>query len=296
MRRIHTVLACIACGLATSALATPSTYNLLTSASATTGGAGTSSGTAWNDSSSSAYCTVGSTGCTTGGTNYGNTYTWSAASSGGNTSVTMSAFGTTTLSTTTNLQKAWIGNYGSNGFGITSQSSGELNSSHDPDAVSPTYQHAIDNTSAYESLLFSFSSAVTLNSLSIGFKGQNADATVLEYQGTGNPTASLTSQSYSSMLCASASSTNCWNIVGNLLGMSTSGANAITGGTASSYWMVGAYLPIGTNSAYSGINDAFKVSGFTATRATVPEPGSIALFGIAGAALVGSRCRRKHAA
>ena len=292
MKRFHLVFASIACCFASASMATatPANYNLLTTPSSSTG----VSTTGFNSSVSSAYCINGASGCAAGGgTDYGNTATWSTNASGGNTQVTLSAWGTQTLSTSAHIQKGWLGFYGGNGFGITSQSSGELNASNAPDATSPTYQHAIDNTNAYESLVLSFATAVTLNSLQINFKATNADATILEYKGTGDPTTALTTESYSSLLCATASSSNCWNLVTNLLGMSTGTAgNLITGGTASQYWMVGAYLPIGKNGAYNGVNDAFKVSGFTATRASVPEPGSIALFGIAGAAFVASRRRR----
>jgi PEP-CTERM motif len=286
MKRLQLALACAAVSLATTAMATPApvSYSLTTTApSLTTGGTGTSAGTSFANGSSSMYCTVGQAGCAAaGGTNYGNTYSWAGTSSA--PGFTMSAWGTTTLSTTATIQKAWIGDYSPNGFGVTSQSTGELTTSHVPDASSPLFQHAIDDVNAYESLMFSFSSAVTLNSISIGFKGSDADATVLEYTGAGDPTTKLlTGESYADLL------TNGWKIVGNLLNMSTGGT--ITGGTASKYWMVGAYLPIGANGPADGISDAFKVSGFTATRA-VPEPGSIALFGIAGLAFATGRRRR----
>jgi hypothetical protein len=285
MKRLQLALACAAVSLATTAMATPApvTYNLTTAPTSTTGGTGTSAGTSFANSNASMYCTVGQAGCAAaGGTNYGNTYSWAGAS--GMPGVAMSAWGSTTLSTTSTIQKAWIGNYGSNGFGITSQSSGELTAAHDPDASSPLFQHAIDDVNAYESLMFSFSSAVTLNSISIGFKGSDADATVLEYTGAGDPTTKLLAgESYADLL------NNGWKIVGNLLNMSTGGT--ITGGTASQYWMVGAYLPIGANGPADGVSDAFKISGFVATRA-VPEPGSIALFGIAGVAFAASRRRR----
>jgi hypothetical protein len=284
MKRIHFAVAVLAYSLGTAAFALPTTasYSIAaTSQSTSTGGTGTANGTSWNDTSASAYGT--------GGTNYGNTYTWNTATAGTGPKVTMSAWGTTSLSTASTIQKAWVADYGANGFGITSQSSGELNTSHDPDASSPNYQHGIDDVSAYESLMFSFSSAVLMNSISIGFKGTDADATVLEYTGAGDPTtALLAGQSYASLL------TSGWKIVGNLLNMSTAGPNALNtaGAVASKYWMVGAYLPIGANGPADAFNDAFKLSAFTTTLA-VPEPGSVALLGIAGVALAVTRRRRR---
>jgi PEP-CTERM motif len=286
MKRFQIAIAALACSVATGAMAS-GTYTLTSSApSATAGGVGTSSGTSFNGSTSNAYCINGASGCAAGGgTDYGNTYTWNGSTSGSGPAMTMSAWGTQSKSTSALIDRAWIGNYGSNGYGVTSQSSGELDSSHQPDASSPLYQHAIDNVNAYESLMFSFASAVTLNSISVGFTGGHADATVLEYTGSGAPPA-LTGESYADLL------TNGWRIVGNLLNIGANSTDALSGGTNSKYWMIGSYLPIGGNSSTpDGNTDAFKLTGFVAINA-VPEPDSIALFGIAAVAFAASRRRR----
>jgi hypothetical protein len=283
MKRFHLAAAGLAYSLATAAMAvtTPAQYNNLESA--------TGSGTSWS-TSFAAYCTTGTAGCAAGGgTDYGSTMTFSSNGGASGPAVTLSAWGSTTLSTSSTIQRASIQNYGNpNGFGITSQSAGELTASHTPDSTSPTYQHAIDNTTAYESLMLSFASAVTLNSITVGFTGVDADATILEYTGSGNPTAALTGESYADLLL------NGWRIVNNLMNMGSNSTNAVSGAgiVASQYWMVGAYMPIGTNGPADANPDSFKITGFSATR-SVPEPGSLALFGITGVAFAASRRRRK---
>ena len=286
MTRTRISIALIAAFLAAPVFAAPTNYNLDGSGAAnpnsTTGGSGTvdgvtaMAGTGWNNSNSSYYGTNGS--------NYGNTYTWNAA--GATPSLTMSAWGSTSIGGT--IAKGYIGNYGKGtGFGITSQSSGELNSSNNPDAASPYYQHAIDNVSSYESMLFSFGSSVTLNSVSVGFTGTDADATVFVWNGSGDPTSSIAGKSYAQLL------TSGWVLAGNLFNMS-SGSNSFTNTSAvssSKYWMVGAFM-----SAAGGVNnvandstlDEFKITGLgvTPSLTTVPEPDSIALFGIAALGLV----------
>jgi len=235
------------------------------------------------------YCSAGQAGCAAaGGTNYGNSYTWNTGTGGTGPSVTATAWGSQSYGGTTAesaIQKAWIGNYDPNGLGITSQSgtgNAELTAAHQPDASSPQYQHAIDNVGSYESMLFSFGSAVALNSVSIGFKGTDADATVFVYAGAGDPAAALAGQTYAQLLGAYNSTTHTggWVLAGNILDMSV-GANSFTNTSAvssSKYWMVGAYAAVGGNTSGNVGNDAFKISGLGASTVTtgqaVPEPDS----------------------
>jgi PEP-CTERM motif len=286
MKSLRIALACIGSSVAMSAAAS-GTYDL-TTAPFTTSGATTFS------SAASANCVMGSGSCVaagvvdqTGGTDYGNSYTWSHATTGAGPGVTMSAWGSTAANSTSMIRKAFIGNYSPAGFGVTSQASGELLANGTPDTSGP---HAIDNTSGYESLVMSFATAVTLNSLTIGYHNGGSDATVLEYVGAGDPTltlGSLTGESYGQLVA------NGWRFVADVLNMQNgTAANIVGSSVASQYWMVGAYIPNLFGNG-NGVADDFKLSGFVATAATVPEPGSIALFGIAGVALAVSRRRRK---
>ena len=279
-------LALIAAFIAAPVLAapTPSSYAINSAPTSTTGQYN------WDNSSAAKYGT--------GGTNYGNTYTWATGIGGTGPSVTASAWGSTNYYASGNsgalsatggtIQKAWIGNYDPNGLGITSQSTtanSELNGSFNPDASSPNYEHAIDNVGSYESMMFSFGSAVTLNSVSIGFKGADADASVFVYTGSGAPP-TLAGQTYASLL------TSGWTLAGNILDMQV-GSNNFANSYSSKYWMVGAYMAVGGNSSSYVGNDSFKISGLSVTPSvSIPEPDSVALFGVAALGLFLARRRK----
>ncbi len=168
-------------------------------------------------------------------------------------------------------------------------------------ANAPDYQHAIDNSGAFESLLLKFQSAVNLSSLTIGFPGAGtannsvSDATLLYYKGSGDPTTAMLGKTYAQLV-----SSGNWGYV-NVLDISGSTCGAVTDcamvatAAAAQYWMIGAFIStIGNNAAISdNVNDYIKVRSITTTQ--VPEPGTVALFGVAGAALVASRRRRERA-
>ena len=231
-----------------------------------------------------------------GGTNYGNTITWKGSTAG--SSVNVSAWSTT--GTGGVFEKAFVGNYGGD-LGVTSQSTAgnvELNSSHMPDTT--TNQHALDNVGAYDALLFSFASATTLSNVSIGFpttgSGIDSDSTILYWNGTktGAPTTNLALRTLADLTA------NGWSVATNIADLQTGASGNSTGiatSTTSQYWLIGAYAGLGGTNKGGVVgntgNDYFKVNGLTAvTVSAVPEPGSIALFGIAGAALLVGRRRR----
>ena len=285
-----TVLAvCVA--LPASAGVTTTTYNFSGNA---TGASNTStaSGNGYNNT------TTTSTGATTfqnnnvgqygnGGTNYGNTITW-----GGASGVTVSAWSTT--ATGNKFETAFIGNYGGD-LGVTSQPGGfgtntELNGTNQPNTSNN--QHAVDNVGAYDALVFSFSSAVTLSDVSLGFpsasSGLDSDSTILYYKGTGTPSSTLSARTVADLV-----SSGDWGIATNIGNMAQgSNATGLSTSISSKYWLVGAYMGIGGNSIGGAVdtgNDFFKVNGLTVKASTVPEPSSIALLGLAGAGLLLSR-------
>ena len=234
---------------------------------------------------------------TDGGTNYGNTITWAGSTSG--SSVTVSAWSTTNVvGGVAKFESAYIGNYGGD-LGVTGQPNAALtgNGEIDPTThqTSPP-EHAIDNIGAYDALLFSFASSVNLADVSIGYptdSKMDSDATILYWAGTGDPTKSTSTGGGLSMRTIGDLTSNGWRVATNEQLSLGNNATNISPSIASSYWLVGAYMPISgtvpTN--VNGGNDYFKVNGITTAPRLVPEPGTLALFGIAGIALFARRRR-----
>lgn len=298
MKPIRFALSALALCAAFPAFAvTTTTYNFsgaATTAFNTSGGANattTSAGaTTFRNASASQYGD--------GGTNYGNTITWGGSTPG--SSVTVSAWSTT--GTGDKFEKAYIGNYGGD-LGVTGQPrtglvNAELNGANQPNTGNN--QHAIDNIGAYDALVFAFQSSVNLSNVSIGFptvnSGLDSDATILYWAGTGDPTKTTGQAGGLSARTLTDLTSNGWKIATNEQLNIGSGGNAtgLSSSIASQYWMVGAYMNLGgpTQGTLNAGNDTFKVNGLTVSPRAVPEPGSVALLGIAGIALFAARRRK----
>jgi hypothetical protein len=170
--------------------------------------------------------------------------------------------------------------YGGAGLGI--------NNSITPEAYGTVPDHAIDNNGPKEMVLLSFSKAINLTSLNIGWAGGgDADFTVMAFNvnGTaGGPT--LAGKTWSTLGSG-------WTLVGDYQN-STTGNKTITNSYYSSYWLIGAYNPlVGTMAGFTAdaTADYFKLasvagtvcaatSGNCGSTSKVPEPGSLALLGL----------------
>ena len=165
------------------------------------------------------------------------------------------------------------------------------------EGISP--EHAVDNNERYEMLLLSFSSKVKLTKITTSYGSPDSDMTVLAYTGTGAPT--LTGLTWSTLGSG-------WAVIGNY------GTSALTtGGTtlalnttqSSTYWLIGAYNPLagGTTNGLTLGDDSIKflsvdacvpgAPGCTTTTTQVPEPGSLALFGLAAIGMAALRRRQR---
>ncbi len=228
------------------------------------------------------------TGCTQSATNkdnFGNS--WSCTSSGAPT-VKGAAYSTT--GTGASFAAANLALWTGNGFGVQNAVEG-LN------AGSPN--HSLDNGGNTDVMLLSFTSAVALSSVSIGWSQTDSDISVLRYTGATVPT--ILGATTPSLL------TSGWQLVGNyanVTGVTSASTGNPTGVTsvnstnlASSWWLISAYNagygasagdPRSATTGLDAGNDYIKVlavAGTPATTTRVPEPASVPLVALAFAAM-----------
>lgn len=233
----------------------------------------------------------------------------------------LSAYSSGTTATST-ISTAYVGAWNLSskfGNGETMRDVGVIaNTSND--ASSP--QHSMDNKDYYDSLVLSFSGAVNLTEVQLGWRYFNGssygdtDLSVLAYtgKGTANPASPpvLTGMTYAQLLTSGWELVGNYNNVWNASGQQTTTSdtqNRVALGTAifSSYWLVAAYNQVAFNSSgktASGANwdtnkDYVKLlavygdkKGPDSPPSQVPEPSSGILLGLG---LIGVWSMRRRA-
>ncbi len=197
---------------------------------------------------------------------------------------------------------SWVNTRGGQGYFACATSQGSDCDSKE--GTSP--EHAIDNNERYDMALLSFTSSVNLTKVKLGWYSGDSDITVMAYTGAGAPT--LIGETYDELVDLG------WTTVGNYKNVGTTNPVSTGASVYSSYWLIGAYNPLaagyagsgGSTSGFGVGSDNIKLAsvtggvctggsgpGCTTTTTEVPEPGSMALFGIALVGLFGLRKYQK---
>ena len=186
------------------------------------------------------------------------------------------------------LETAYLNVYGG-GLGVKNQDASTSGRNGDyQDGSNP--EHSTDNNQRYDSVLFSFSSAIDLNSVSIGWYSGDSDISVLRYTGASAPV--MSGKTYAELL------TSGWSLVSQVsTTVNTVAKTAVTtlaGTEGSSYWLIGAANAL-LGTSMDSSKDYVKIAGLAGTKYSppctpgttgcggnnngVPEPGTLLLMG-----------------
>jgi MYXO-CTERM domain-containing protein len=177
----------------------------------------------------------------------------------------------------------WLGS----GFGVTNRDAGAGGDAGE--GSNP--EHAIDNNDRIDAVLYTFTTNVALQSLTVGWRQTDSDLAVFRFVGTGVPP-QLSTTTSNGLIAAG------WQHVGNYADVNGTVNLGNTTGAASSWWLVTAYNPeypgaAKNGGALNGSNDYFKLLTVSGDL-KVSEPAVLALAGLGLFAAM--RQRRRQAA
>lgn len=193
--------------------------------------------------------------------------------------------GSTSIGNTTNytLDTAYLYVY-DGGIGVKNRDASSSTSTRGDNSESSSPEHSVDNNQRYDSVLFSFSTAIDLNSVSIGWWSGDSDISVLRYDGDDSvSTSNPAGKTYAQLL------TSGWNLVAQDA-TSTVTTKKLVNTTFSSYWLIGAANPL-LGTTMDGSKDYVKLLALSGDKYTappcthncgggqVPEPGTLLLMG-----------------
>lgn len=224
--------------------------------------------------------------------------------------------GNTTGATSINgfLETASVSWYSGSGLAVfnrdgctsTTTNCGAANTGDANETVAP--EHAMDNDGRYESLIFNFGTAkVQLESIKVVYPDANtpdSDATILYWTKDTAPVLTNGAKKYTDLIAdgwALMGANGIYNNLGGTTGATTTSLNNT--GQTSSWWLIGAYNPNVSPGGDSNFPDVFKIaalsgcvvggtSGSACSTSKVPEPGSLALVGLALVSIVSLRRRQ----
>ncbi|HRA80112.1 MAG TPA: PEP-CTERM sorting domain-containing protein [Thauera sp.] len=187
------------------------------------------------------------------------------------------------------IYQTTVGYWSGSGIGVGGESSSDG-------------QHSLDNKAGFEVALLSFDQQVRLESVNADWIQTDSDIFVMAFTGSDSLTAatSLDGGTFKNLTSRG------WTLVGNYadIGMAPKDLGTTTGtfaNTYSSFWLIGAgAYTSGTGVSLSGDYDYLKIASVGGTikpsnggGGSVPEPGSLALAGLAFLGMVAMRARKQ---